>query len=528
MQNVHPIGIDLGTTNSAVAYVAASGRTEMLRNSRNEVLTPSVVLFDQDAIVVGAEARKACAFRLAEVAAYAKREMGKEFYSRPVAGHQLPPEVIQAYVLKQLRQDIEDRLTGPYEVVITVPAFFDAGRRQKTLDAGELAGLQVLDIVNEPTAAALAFGEQLGYVSPAGAPSAEMNLLVYDLGGGTFDVTVIHLAPHGIRTLATDGDVLLGGCDWDRRLVDYVSQKFEDRYRLDPRNDPNATARLVQLCEDAKHTLSVRRQATVLATHAGRQLAVDISRETFQDLTADLVERTLYTSRQVLAAANLTWNDIHRVLLVGGSTRMPMIADHLREESAIEPDNSMNPDEAVARGAAIFATERLRTKGVTTPDLCLNVVDVNSHSLGVAGINQMTGRRENTILIPKNQPLPAHVSQQFVTKHDNQQSIVIKVLEGESSDPAACIVVGKAVLRNLPPGLRKGHPIEVAYEYATDGRLTVRGRVVHTNHQVMVEFQRDGRMGDRRFRDWRQVVQRADTLGQMVSMLAHVVTRDNG
>ena len=213
-------------------------------------------------------------------------------------------------------------MLGPnFEAVITVPAYFDEPRRKATADAGEMAGLAVLDIVNEPTAAALSFGESLGYLTAEGEPREPMKVLVYDLGGGTFDVTLLDLKPGDLRTLATDGDVQLGGHDWDMRLVDYCAEEFKKQHHLDPRTSPASLAALVAAREEAKHTLTARPKTDRHRAPRRAHERTSVSREKFEELTEDLLERTSYTTRQVLAAAKLTWKDVNRVLLVGGSTR---------------------------------------------------------------------------------------------------------------------------------------------------------------------------------------------------------------
>jgi len=506
MPTTHAVGIDLGTTLSAVAYVSESGQTMMVRNAAGEILTPSVVYFGEGEVLVGREARKLTGVHPHDVAECVKRDMGKKLFHRPVHGQKLPPQVIQACVLEQLKKDAVATLGENIRAVITVPAFFDERRRKATADAGEMAGLDLIDIVNEPTAAALAYGEQLGYLTTTGAPREELKVLVYDLGGGTFDVTVIHLRPGDLKTLATDGDVRLGGRDWDQRLADCAATRFMEQYGEDPRGEPQSTAELMTAAEEAKKTLSVRTSATFTITHFGKSLEVRVTRDEFEEMTEDLLERTAYTTRQVLSAARVTWDDIGRILLVGGSSRMPMVVKMIEGLSSITPDHSVNPDEAVARGAAVYAAYRMAMdgEGGRRPDF--RVVDVNSHSLGIEGIDQRTDRKENIILIPRNTSLPARVCNRFVTKMDGQQTVVIKVLEGESPDPAHCIPIGKAVLRDLPSDIKKGHPIEVAYRYGISGRLDVRARVLGHDREVAMELQRDGSLSDERMDRWKQVI----------------------
>ena len=527
MTHLFPVGIDLGTTNSAASYVTQAGRTTMVRNELGDILTPSCVFFDDDATVVGRDAKKALAFARNRVVCNAKRDLGDRHTSDRVLGRDMPPEAIEAIILNALGQDIHRELAES-QVVITVPAFFNEQRRSLTLAAGEIAGLRVLDLVNEPTAAALAFGEQLGYLTPDGRPREGLNLMVYDLGGGTFDVTILQLAQGVVRTLATDGDYKLGGIDWDQRLVDYVAQKFEDEFRDDFRDESESLTKVTQACEAAKHTLSSRQRAVVPVDYHDHHLDVTITRATFEQLTEDLVERTAITARHAIEAASLKWPSIHRVLLVGGSTRMPMVARRVIEMVGRPPDEAVNPDEAVARGAAIYAASVMQSRGLGETALDLRVVDVNSHSLGVAGIDQATRRVCNKILIPRNTPLPARVTYKFVTKEADQKSVAIKVLEGETADLDGCWLLGKAVLRELPPDLRKGHPIDVIYHCQENGRVEVTARVADTDHAITVQFERERLMPPGDLRAWREAVVGGVAFENLESLLLRLESDQEG
>jgi molecular chaperone DnaK len=516
MATIKAIGIDLGTTNSAVAGVNEAGRTEMIRNVEGDLLTPSVVLFEDTEVIVGKEAKNAATVKPDRVAQFVKRDMGMPVYSRPIRGEYLPPEVIQACILRKLKADAV-RVLGPdIGAVITVPAYFDEPRRKATADAGEMAGLNVLDIVNEPTAAALGYSEITGYLNGPNGPQPEMNVLVYDLGGGTFDATLLRLSPGDIRTLATDGDVQLGGHDWDTRLLNYVAEAFVQLHGRDPRQDQAAFNRLYATIVDAKHTLSARSRASIRFDYQGCSGELAITREQFEEITADLLERTAYTSRQLLAAANLQWSDVSRVLLVGGSTRMPMVSRMLRGASGVDPDRTVNPDEAVARGAAIYAHHLLQ-KAASQPKF--TVTNVNSHSLGIEGIDQGTLRKTNVVLIPRNTPLPAKFQENFVTKADNQQSIVIQVLEGESSIPSQCTAIGRTVIRDLPPGLPKGWPIEVTFEYAANGRLTVSATVPGTQRATVLAIERERGLSNEGIHGWKQAVTASGGFGGFSSQM---------
>ncbi len=495
----------------------------MVPNSEGDILTPSVVFFDDYEVIVGKEARAAAILYPDRVAECVKRDIGQPYYSKPIRGQYLPPEVIQACILRKLKADILHTLGPDTAVVITVPAYFDELRRKATADAGEMAGLRVLDIVNEPTAAALSFGEAVGFLTPSGSPKEEMTVMVYDLGGGTFDVTLLHLAPGSIRTIATDGDVQLGGRDWDMRLVDYVAEQFKAIHGLDPRQTPVSLQRLVEACVEAKHTLSARMKTKVRVVHEGRIADIELTREKFEELTADLLERTAYTCRQLLAAAKMDWSQISRILLVGGSTRMPMVSRMLKQISGMDPDHTVNPDEAVARGAAQYAAYILAKQGGLYSRPSFEVVNVNAHSLGVEGIDPDTMRKTNVILIPRNTPLPARFTERFATKTDNQRSIVIQILEGESTLPSECTPIARTVLRDLPAGLPKGWPVEVTFEYGTNGRLSVRAVVPGTQREVQLELERDRGYTSEGIARWRQVMAGSPGFGDFERLLQEML-----
>jgi len=501
------IGIDLGTTNSVAAYVDPSGRTKIIPNVEGDLLTPSVVMFDDAEVIVGKEARRTNLIHPDRVAEWVKRDMGSPVYSRPIRGEYLPPEVIQACILRRIKADISARLGSDVKAVITVPAYFDEPRRKATADAGEMAGLSVLDIVNEPTAAAMAFGEIHGYLAPGGEPLEETTVLVYDLGGGTFDVTLLRLAPGDVRALATDGDVQLGGYDWDQRLVNHVAESFQRAFGVDPRQEPAAFCRLYDAVLEAKHTLSARSHATIELDHAGFSHRVEVTRQQFEELTADLLERTAWTTRQLLAAAGLQWSDVSRLLLVGGATRMPMVSRMLVETTGIEPDHTVNPDEAVARGAALYAGYLLARQ--SREEAPFRVTNVNAHSLGVEGIDPQTYRKKNVVLIPRNTQLPARHSEKFITKTENQRSIAIQVLEGESTSPGECNVIGRTVIRDLPAGLPQGWPVEVTFQYGDNGRLSVHAAVPGTDREVELEIEREVGLSSDGIQSWQSPVDAA-------------------
>ena len=528
MSRSRAVGIDLGTTYSAVSWLQESGKTAMIPNSEGDILTPSVVLFEDQEVVVGKEAKKAGPLKPARYAECVKRDMGSPVYSRAICDEYLPPEVIQAWVLKKLKGDIVRALGPDFFAVITVPAFFDEPRRKATADAGNMAALPVLDVVNEPTAAALAFGEELGYLSATGDVRGPLKVLVYDLGGGTFDVTILDMRPGDLRTVATDGDVRLGGRDWDLRLADHAAEAFIQEHREDPRTNPASLQRLLIEVEEAKRTLSARQNATIRVDHAGSSTTVKVTRERFEELTGDLLQRTAYTTRQVLTTAGLSWKDVNRVLLVGGATRMPMVGRMLEQLSGIKPDLKVHPDEAVARGAAIYAGYLLATQPNSAKPPAFTVTNVNSHSLGIEGLDSKTMRKRNVIVIPRNTPLPARVKERFVTKTENQRSIVVQVLEGESATPSECTPIGRTSLRDLPPGLPASWPVEITYEYETNGRLNVSAVVPGTNRDVKLQLEREGSLSDERLARWKQVVSNEGGLDLFAEIIAEELNLPKG
>ena len=496
------VGIDLGTTYSVIARLDNLGRPVTLVNAEGDKITPSVVFFDGANIVVGKEAAKALATDAPAVADCAKRDMGQRFYHKLLGGRQFPPEAIQALILDKLRRDAARMVGSVDQVVVTVPAYFDEVRRKATQDAGFMAGLKVLDIINEPTAAAIAFGFQEGFFDPQGAGSAKRNVLVYDLGGGTFDVTVMQIEGTHFRALATDGDVRLGGQDWDQRLVDYVAEEFIRTIGIDPREDPNTDGRLRRECEDAKRTLSTRLKTTIVCDYKGQSVKLEITRQKFQEMTQDLLDRTAFTTRQTLQAAGLTWQDVDRVLLTGGSTRMPAVSEMLRELSGKPPDTSVSPDEAVSHGAALLAGMLLSKQGGKRPTF--EIKNVNSHSLGLVGVDPKTDRRRNVVMIPRNTVLPAAHKKVFRTQKPKQSSILMQIVEGESMSPDDCSQIGKCTVYPLPKNLPARTPIDVTFRYEENGRLAVMVSVA--GKSLKHELVRDNTLTQEQLDSWRTFI----------------------
>jgi len=502
--SVPAVGIDLATTYSMIAHLDSTGRPVSIISTEGSFATPSVVLFDDHEVIVGEEAVRAMSVEPTRVAACVKRDMGKRSYHRLINGREYPPEVIQAYIVRRLKQDAERQL-GPVErAVITVPAYFDETRRKATQDAGYMAGLEVMDIINEPTAAALAYGFQQGFLDLRGSAASQQRVLVYDLGGGTFDVTILEIAGSEFRALATNGDVQLGGQDWDYRLVDLVAEQFVRQHGFDPRSQIDSLVPLWRNCESAKRSLSARTETTVTCECQGRAQRVKVRREEFERITRDLLDQTNFTARQTLVDAGLTWDDIDRILPVGGSTRMPMVQQMLQQLSGQPLDTTLSVDEAVAHGAALRAG-LLLAEHRGQPPAC-RLVNVNSHSLGLVGTDPLTRQKRTSFLIPRNTPLPASSSQIFRTHRDDQKSVLVQIVEGESPTPEGCVTIGSCVVRGLPPRLPAGTPIVVGFHYAANGRLRVEVEVANSASRAVHDLVRPNSLTQEELDGWRQVI----------------------
>ncbi|HVA47925.1 MAG TPA: Hsp70 family protein [Pirellulales bacterium] len=478
------VGIDLGTTFSVIAHLDAKGKAVTLSNKDGDPLTPSAVYLNGNSAVVGKAAREAAAVDAARVALWVKRDMGGVRYSHPVDGRVFRPETLSAVILRKLKQDAERHIGPIAKAVITVPAFFNETRRKATEDAGRIAGLDVIDVLNEPTAAALSYamaGQSAGgAASPLDVPGGTLTALVYDLGGGTFDVTVVRLAAKRFETLATDGAVQLGGKDWDEKIVQHIAAQFRERYGIDPLADDQRRAALTALAERSKILLSDLPQVPLECFHQEHSLTLNLSREQFEDLSRELLVQTQIVTDLVVEQARLSWTDIDRVLLVGGSTRMPMVKEMLRKATGKEPDDSLDADQVVARGAAIHAGI-VAAKG-TAGDLEIDeglkdelkdveVFNVNAYSLGIKATKR--GRPVNAFVIAKNTQLPFAASRIFRLTKAGARHVVVKVLEGESERPNDNIPIGECEVTGLPPNLPVRSPVQVRLSYGANGRISV-------------------------------------------------------
>jgi molecular chaperone DnaK len=459
----HMVGIDLGTTFSAVARVNQLGKPEMIRNREGEAITPSVVLFQGDTTLVGTMAKRSAAVAPLDTVQFVKRAMGDSVWRfETTEGISFRPEEISAIILRRLKEDAELALGGPVtDAVITVPAYFDDGARRATKDAGAIAGLTVRRVLNEPTAAALAYGLD---------EAAAGTILVYDLGGGTFDVTIMRVGDGEFQTLATHGDRNLGGFDWDNELMQLLNKRFQEAGGPDLLDDEQTEAELREKAESAKRALTMIAKTRVVLAAGGVTKTVEISRAEFEDVTSSLLSRTRDIAQIVLEDAGLRWAQIDRLLLAGGSTRMPMVRGMMEQTAGKAAERTINPDEVVALGAAVQAhLVELGLGNKNLPDLRVDgrpitVKDVTSHGLGTFAVIPGTDRLRNVVIIEPNTPIPAKKGHGFATVVDGQTAVRVEVTQGDEDNPEFVKVLGEEVLQIPPYPAGAGVDVKFAYD----------------------------------------------------------------
>ena len=505
------IGIDLGTTNSCVA-IMEGGKAKVIENAEGDRTTPSIIAYAEDGeTLVGQPAKRQAVTNPDNTLFAIKRLIGRRFKDDvvqkdikmvpykimeadngdawvQVRGESMAPPQISAQVLKKMKKTAEDYLGEPVtEAVVTVPAYFNDSQRQATKDAGKIAGLDVKRIINEPTAAALAYGMD--------KKSGDSTIAVYDLGGGTFDISIIEIAEtdgeHSFEVLSTNGDTFLGGEDFDLRLIDFLADDFKKSSGMDLHNDPLALQRLKEAAEKAKIELSSAQSTEVnlpyiTADASGpKHLVVKLTRSKLESLVEDLVERTLAPLKTALDDAGLKVTDINDVILVGGQTRMPLVQKKVAEFFGKEARKDVNPDEAVAMGASIQAAV---LAGDVTDVLLL---DVTPLSLGIETLGGVA-----SILIEKNTTIPCNKKQTFSTAEDNQTAVTIHVVQGERKQAAQNKSLGRFDLSDIPPAPRGMPQIEVSFDLNADGILNVSAKDVATGKEQSIVIKASSGLSD--------------------------------
>jgi len=494
------VGIDLGTTFSALARLNAIGKPEIVPNTDGERLTPSAIFFDEeksDIIRVGIEAINSRHLNSERSVRWIKRHMTEADYTKEIDNHQWTPVELSSLILKKLKQDCCIDSDRSAAVVISVPAHFDEVGRKATMEAGTLAGLDVIGIVNEPVAAAL-------YYATTCAVSGKV--LVYDIGGGTFDVTIMDVHDAQMNIICSQGDHELGGIDFDKALVDMLEDIYKKQKKGKLIQSDEDRAKYEDEAEDIKKTLSRRNTAKKIVYGSKGSLRLEVTREMFEQAITPHIERTMMLLEVAMKEAKLEPSEIDKILLVGGSSRVPLVRKQLKKMFSMEPEIAVNVDECVALGAAIHSGLAMIRKspdkvsaGIASGLKDINLTDVCNHSYGTlcAPLDEVTGKRvvENKIILQKNTPLPCEESQTFYTSYDGQDLIKVAVTQGEDSDPEYVNNIAVHQLK-LPADRPKNCPIKVTYSYDLNQRMHCVFEDTQSGEKIEVDLDQDMENGD--------------------------------
>lgn len=507
------IGIDLGTTFSVAAYIDENGNPQVIDNQEGENITASAVYFEDGRVIVGTDAKKESVMDSEHFIGFVKRDMGNKHIHYDIDGEQYKPEIISSFILKKIKNDVEKALNDEVlGVVITVPAYFTDAQRTATKQAAKLAGIEVLNIINEPTAAALAYGITKNN-------QEKKKILVYDLGGGTFDVSIMEYDGTLLKVLSSMGDAELGGYDFDNCIVEWFMNEAKSD-GIDINSDLDAKQDLLMKAEEAKKSLSTGRNKVRISIFAsGKKITKELSKEQFEEMIEPILYSTTSMMLSAMEEANLDYEDLDKVLLVGGSTRIPLVRQMILEETEIEPSLDIHPDEAVAIGAAFYAVECVKDKvnkqveeeervveekDIPQMETQYKFIDRTSHGIGVVIRNEV-GEEVNSIVLPKNSVVPAKASQDYCTLSDYQEEILLRVTQGESTELKYTTIVGEAELRLRPKP--KGSPIRVVISCDDNSLIHVHVIDLQDNENLgEMRIARDANMSDEEVEEVQQQI----------------------
>lgn len=499
MTTTHAVGIDLGTTYSCIAYLNEQGEPVSIPNQEGEISTPSVVLYENGAEIVGTEALRNAIMNPAHVVQNAKRWMGDPKKQWTIDGKSYTPADVSTAILKKLLADARSKI-GPIDrAVITVPAQFSEGQRLATVEAGRRAGLSEVEIINEPVAAALCYvlGTEGAWFSEL---TSEQRILVYDLGGGTFDLSLVSYRKDQVKVIASTGDLHLGGIDWNQCLLNAVADQFTREFDDDPRRDPESLQHLAWEVEQCKRSLTVRPKAALIVQHGGKRKTYQIERDQFNQLTQHLVRRTQEITGKLIDAYKKGVSHLDlTVLSCGGSSRMPMIDDMLRTLKGTTLSKALSPDQSIAQGAAYYAgmllTNREFIHSIIDPHAVARLSkmqqqSVNARDLGILIRDVKTDKRVPYYLIPANTPLPASSTKIFGTVVPNQKRVNLFIVESGAGTDKPYAELGNCTIKELPPNLPVESRIAVTISYDASARVTVSARDVTSGQEARTEIQR--------------------------------------
>ena len=496
MHSTHAVGIDLGTTYSCIAYLNEHGEPITIPNKDGELSTPSAVLFDGDEVIVGTEAMRNSIRHSDRVVVHAKRYMGNPSHRWKIGGKSYSPVQISTFILKSMLDSAREKIGPVTSAVITVPAQFSDIQRQATAEAGKRAGLTHVDIINEPVAAALCFviGTEGMWFTELAVPQTVM---VVDLGGGTFDLSLVRYQKNEVSVLASGGDLHLGGLDWNKALETAIGKQFQKEFGIDPMKDREAAQALSLEAEQTKRSLSVRPRAALTVAAGGQRKTYQVELEQFERLTKDLVARMETLTLGLLKERQMGWAKVDVVLTTGGSSRMPMVRSMLKRLSGRTLNTSLSPDQSIAHGATYYAgmllTNNAFAKSILNPAAAARLAQfkqqsTNARELGILVRDSATGTRIPHFILPAHTQLPASVSQCYGTVSDGQRRVHLRIVESGTAADDNYVELGTCLIEPLPENLPEGTEIEVTITYDEQARVHVRAKVLATGQEAHTEI----------------------------------------